>query len=280
MSWNVNSLRARLPRVLELLDERRPDVLCLQETKCAPDQLPREALAEAGWRVVDHSGGRWNGVAVVVPAAGPEPTDVVAGLAGEPVAADARWIEAVVGDLTVVSVYVPNGKDPGHPDYGVKLAFLEAMAARAGVLSRRGPLAIVGDVNVCPTDDDVWDPEAFAGHTHVTDAERAALQAVLDAGGLLDSHRALHGTGERAFTWWDYRAGSFHKDLGLRIDLAMLDHGTLARVHRMGVDRQYRKNGPGGAKPSDHAPLVVDLDAPGVPEADWPVGDEAAPGPA
>lgn len=270
-TWNVNSLRARLPRVLQFLHERRPDLLCLQETKCAPEQLPREALAEAGWRIVDHSAGRWNGVAIVVPADGPEPAGVVAGLAGEPVAADARWVEARIGDLTAVSVYVPNGKDLDHPDYGAKLAFLEAMAARAGELSRRGPLVIAGDVNVCPTDDDVWDPEAFAGHTHVTDAEREALQAVLDAGGLLDAHRSLHGTGQRAYTWWDYRAGSFHKDLGLRIDLAMLDHDTLARVFRMGVDRTFRKNGPDGSKPSDHAPLVVDLDGPGAPEEDWVV---------
>lgn len=257
VSWNVASLRARLPRVLELLAELRPDAVALQETKCSPEQLPRDALAEAGYRTVDHSAGPWNGVAILVreDVASDGGDQPLAGLPGEPDPTQARWIEADVAGLRVASVYVPNGKAIDHPDYARKIQFLEAMAARAGSLAASGPVVILGDMNVIPTDADVYDAEAFEGSTHVTEPERAALRGVLEAGDLVDAHVALHGPEAVGFTWWDYRGGSFHKNRGLRIDHALLDRATGERLRHVGIARDYRK----GQKPSDHAPLVVDL---------------------
>jgi exodeoxyribonuclease-3 len=269
ISWNVASLRARLPRVLELLAELEPDALCLQETKCSAAQLPREAIAEAGYRIDDHSGGPWNGVAVLTRIDAAEPGDgdpattasshTLAGLAGEPDPTQARWVETTVAGIRVVSVYVPNGKALDHPDYALKLEFFSRMADRVRVLADAGPVAVLGDMNVCPTDQDVWNPARFEGHTHTSKAERAALRAVLEAGPVVDAHDRYNGAldlaGEPVFTWWDYRAGSFHKNFGLRIDLALLDTATAERIESVWIARDYRK----GLKPSDHVPLVVDL---------------------
>ncbi|MGB2709979.1 MAG: exodeoxyribonuclease III, partial [Conexibacter sp.] len=175
-----------------------------------------------------------------------------AGLPGEPAQDEARWIEATVGGTRIVSVYVPNGREVGSEWYAAKLAFLAAAAERVRALAAAGPLVVAGDMNVAPTDLDVYDPAAFAGSTHVTAPERAALQALCDAG-LADPFRRLHPD-EPGFTWWDYRAGHFHKGLGLRIDLALLSPELAARVTRASIERPYRK----GLKPSDHAPLVVE----------------------
>lgn len=269
ISWNVASLRARLPRVLELLEELEPDAVALQETKCAPDQLPREAIASYGYRINDQSGGRWNGVAVLTRIEDADPDDgdpaleasrtTVDGLPGEVDPEQARWVETRVGDLTVVSTYVVNGKALDHPDYQAKLQFFRAMADRVRTLAAAGPLAVLGDMNVCPTDDDCWDPALFVGSTHTSEPERAALREVLAAGDLVDAHVAHNGArdaaGNPAFTWWDYRGGSFHKNQGLRIDHALLDRGTAERIDGVWIARDYRK----GEKPSDHVPLVVDL---------------------
>jgi exodeoxyribonuclease-3 len=251
VTWNVNSLKARLPRVLEFLDEHAPDVLCLQETKCEAAAFPHDELAAAGYRAADHSGGRWAGVAIVA-RGGLALTDPLAGLPGEPAADESRWIEATVGGVRVVSVYVPNGRELDSEWYAGKLEFLAAAARRAREL-RGAPLAVAGDMNVAPADADVYDPAAFAGSTHVTPAERTALQALRDAAGLRDAFRQLHPD-EQQFTWWDYRAGHFHQGLGLRIDLALVSRDLAERLTRCGIERPYRK----GAKPSDHAPLVVE----------------------
>ncbi|MGE4427904.1 MAG: exodeoxyribonuclease III [Solirubrobacteraceae bacterium] len=305
ISWNVASVRARLPRVLELLEDLRPDALALQETKCAPAQIPREALAEAGYAVVDHSGGPWNGVAILAPvgtvagtpAAGATPlpegtggaaasvdaatgTTAItdpggrasgepdpwggprAGLPGEVDPAQARWVEATVGGIRVASVYVVNGKALDHPDYEAKLSFLRAMGERVRELAATGPVMVLGDMNVCPTDEDCWDPARFVGSTHTSEPERASWRGILEAADLVDAH-VHHGSaradgvdGKNAFTWWDYRGGSFHRGFGLRIDHALVDRATASRVSSVWVARDYRK----GHKPSDHAPLVVDLD--------------------
>lgn len=253
VTWNVNSLRARLPRVLELLGEHAPDVVCLQETKCEASAFPHEQLAAAGYRAADHSGGRWAGVAILVrdalPLTAPE-----RGLPGEPAQDECRWVEATAGDVRVVSTYVPNGRVPDSEWYAQKLAFLAAAAERVARLRAGGvPLVVAGDMNVAPADLDVYDPAAFADSTHVTPAERAALQALADAGPLADAFRTLH-PGEQQFTWWDYRAGHFHKGLGLRIDHALVSGEIAARLTRAGIERPYRK----GPRPSDHAPLVVE----------------------
>jgi exodeoxyribonuclease-3 len=253
VTWNVNSLKMRLPRVLELVDEHRPDVLCLQETKSEAAVFPHNELAAAGYRAADHSGGRWAGVAVLAREAIPL-TDPVRGLPGEPVQDECRWVEATVGGVHVVSVYVPNGRIVDSEWYVQKLDFLAAAAERVRQLRTAGtPLVVAGDMNVAPADLDVYDPAAFAGSTHVTPSERAALQALADAGPLADAFRRLH-PGEQQFTWWDYRAGHFHKGLGLRIDHALVSEELAGRLTRAGIERPYRK----GSRPSDHAPLVVE----------------------
>ena len=265
ISWNVASIRARLPRVLELLEDLEPDVLALQETKCSREQFPLLELAAAGYDVVEHSQGAWNGVAILSRSgADAEPTEPLAGLPGEHDPTQARWVEATVGGIRVASVYVINGKALDHPDYARKLAFLDAMAERAATLAAGGPVAILGDMNVCPTDRDCYAPERFVGTTHTSAAERDALARILAAGDLVDGF--VHVNGEEfpaddpkgvgpRYTWWDYRGGDFHKNRGLRIDLALLDRATAARAERVWVSREHRK----GTKPSDHAPLVVDL---------------------
>lgn len=257
VTWNVNSLRARLPRVLDLLVEQAPDVLCLQETKVATDAFPHDELGVVGYRAVAHCEGRWNGVAIVAPQDA-EVEDVTAGLAGEPTVTEARWIEASVGGVRFASVYVPNGREPTHPMFEVKLDFLDAMRRRVRDLVAAGPLVVAGDVNVAPEDRDVWDPAVFVGSTHVTLAERQRLAAVVDAG-VVDAFRQVHGDRE-GFTFWDYRAGAFRRNLGMRIDLVLASHHL--DVQACEVARAYRRNSEAGDKPSDHAPLTAELVVP------------------
>jgi exodeoxyribonuclease III len=248
-SWNVNSLKIRMPRLLELLELHQPDLVFLQETKCEPDAFPQLELEAAGYRVAHHSAGRWGGVALMARA---ELGEVCAGLSGEPSRDEARWLEANVDGLRAVSVYVPNGRSPGSPFYEDKLRFLEAMAERVRELSGE-PLVVAGDFNVCPTDLDVYDPAAFVGETHVTPPERERFRALLDAG-TVDAFRELHPD-EPGFTWWDYRQGHFHRKMGLRIDAFLMSRPLAGGLVECGIDRNFRK----GPKPSDHAPLLAEL---------------------
>ena len=253
-TWNVNSLRARMPRVTEFLALHDPDVLLLQETKVAPDQFPAAELADAGYDAVHHSGGQWAGVAILA-RAGLGLAEAVSGLPGEASPDEARWIDADVPGLglRVASVYVVNGREVGSPWFDDKLRFLDALAALAAQLAEQR-VVIGGDFNVAPRDLDVYDPAAFAGATHVTPDERGALERVLKAGALVDAFHALHPD-EPGFTWWDYRAGNFHKGLGLRIDLLLVSEALADGLVACGIDRDFRK----GSKPSDHAPLLVEL---------------------
>jgi exodeoxyribonuclease-3 len=251
VTWNVNSLRARLPRVLELLDEHAPDVACLQETKVAPDAFPIDELDEAGYHAVHNSAGQWSGVGVLA-RHGLELSDPVLGLPDDPVPGEARWCEATVDGIRFASVYVPNGRSLDSPEYPRKLAFLDAMAGRAAQLGP-GRLIIAGDMNIAPADEDVYDPAAFVGGTHVSAPERAHLQALQQLG-LSDAYRTLHPD-EVQYTWWDYRAGHFHKGFGLRIDLLLVGAELVPRMTSCGIARDYRK----GRKPSDHAPLLLEL---------------------
>ncbi len=254
ISWNVNSLKARWPRVPEVLETHRPDVLCLQETKLAAAAFPHEALAEVGYRAVESSEGRWNGVALLVPVSA-ELVEPVRELPGNPVPEEARWIEASVGGVRVVSVYVPNGREVASEWYPRKLEFLAAMRERLAVLVAAGPTVVAGDFNVAPEDQDVWDLAAFPeGSTHVTVPEREAIEA-MTALGMVDAQRAVLARGE-AYTWWDYRGGAFHRGHGMRIDLALVAGLDVVAVE---VDRIARRNNEAGDKPSDHAPLIVDL---------------------
>ena len=253
-TWNVNSVTQRLPRLLPWLDERRPDVVCLQETKIADAALAEllgDELSNRGYELAAHGEPSWNGVAILS-RAGLE--DVERGLAGAPgfPHPEARAVAATCGGVRVHSVYVPNGREPDSDHYRYKLAWLAALRDVVAA----GPEAVVvcGDMNIAPTDDDVFDPAAYVGQTHVTPPERAAL-ASLQQVGLHDVVRE-HWPDQRVFTYWDYRAGMFHQDLGMRIDLILAGGPVAARVKAAWVDRQARK----GKGPSDHAPVIVDLD--------------------
>ena len=253
-TWNVNSVKQRVPRLLPWLDQRQPDVLCLQETKLADDaftELLGGELDRRGYAVALHGEARWNGVAIASRAG---LDDVVAGIPGAPgfPRPEARAVSATCGGIRVYSVYVPNGRAPDSEHYRYKLAWLAALREMVGA----GPDASVvcGDMNIAPTDADVFDPDAYIGQTHVTPPEREAL-ASLQALGLHDVVRERWPT-ERVFTYWDYRAGMFHQDFGMRIDLVLATAPVADRVRAAWVDRQARK----GTGPSDHAPVIVDLD--------------------
>jgi len=253
-TWNVNSVKQRVPRLLPWLDQRQPDVVCLQETKLgdrAFEELLGEECARRGYAVALHGEAQWNGVAILS-RTGLE--DVLAGVPGAPgfPGPEARAVSATCGGIRVYCVYAPNGRVPQSDHYRYKLAWLAALRE----MVRAGPkVAVVcGDMNIAPADIDVFDPSAYVGQTHVTPPERAAL-ADLEAVGLRDVIRDRWPT-ERVFSYWDYRAGMFHQDLGMRIDLILATATVAERVRAAWVDRQARK----GSKPSDHAPVIVDLD--------------------
>jgi exodeoxyribonuclease III len=256
-TWNVNSVRQRMPRLLPWLDQRKPDVVCLQETKLADDAftaLLTDELAGRGYQVAVHGEARWNGVAIASRAG---LDDVVLGLPGEPgfPLPEARAVAAICGGIRVYSVYVPNGRKPDSEHYRYKLAWLAALRDAVGAQLAAGEgMLVCGDMNIAPADADVFDPGAFIDQTHVTPPERAAL-AGLQAVGLRDVVRD-RWPDKRIFTYWDYRSGLFHKDLGMRIDLMLASDPVADRVRAAWVDREARK----GTGPSDHAPVMVDLD--------------------
>jgi exodeoxyribonuclease-3 len=253
-TWNVNSVKQRLPRLLPWLDERRPDVVCLQETKLADDaftELLAGELASRDYEVAIHGEAAWNGVAILSRVG---LDDVVAGLEGGPgfPHPEARAVSATCQGIRVHSVYVPNGRTPDSDHYAYKLAWLASL--RETVAAGPDDAVVCGDVNIAPTDDDVFDPDAYLGQTHVTQPERDAL-AELQALGLHDVVRD-RWPNERVFSYWDYRAGMFHQDLGMRIDLILAGEPVAGRVKAAWIDRHARK----GKGPSDHAPVIVDLD--------------------
>jgi exodeoxyribonuclease III len=276
-TWNVNSVKQRVPRLLPWLDQRQPDVVCLQETKLtdtAFTELLGEDLTSRGYALALHGEGQWNGVAILSRVG---LDDVVPGVAGAPgfPRPEARAVAATCGGVRVHSVYVPNGRVPDSDHYRYKLAWLTALRDQLAAAPRDA--IVCGDMNIAPTDADVFDPDAYIGQTHVTPPERAAL-AELEALGLRDVVRDRWPT-ERVFTYWDYRAGMFHRDLGMRIDLVLASPTVADRVRAAWVDRQARK----GSGPSDHAPVIVDLDqapdgdiGPVVPPPSAPVAKRGA----
>ncbi|WFB06814.1 exodeoxyribonuclease III [Streptomyces sp. LX-29] len=254
-TWNVNSITARLPRLLAWLQSTGTDVLCIQETKCAEAAFPYEQLREIGYEAAVNATGRWNGVAVISKVG---LDDVVTGLPGGPDyegATEPRAISATCGPVRVWSVYVPNGREIGHAHYTYKLGWFEALrAAVAEDAAGERPFAVMGDYNVAPTDEDVWDPSLFEGLTHVTPAERAALAALREAGLSDVVPRPLKY--DRPYTYWDYRELGFPKNKGMRIDLVYGNAPFSKAVSDAYVDREERK----GKGASDHAPVVVDLE--------------------
>lgn len=253
-TWNVNSIKQRVPRLLPWLDQRQPDVVCLQETKLADEaftDLLGEQLVSRGYELALHGEVQWNGVAILSKVGLDNVVPGVAGAPGFPLP-EARAVSATCGGIRVTSVYVPNGRVPDSDHYRYKLEWLAALAEQV----RSGPseTVVCGDMNIAPTDEDVFDPDAYIGQTHVTAPEREAL-AKLQAVGLRDVVRDRWPE-KRVFTYWDYRAGMFHQDLGMRIDLVLATAAVSDRVRAAWVDRQARK----GSGPSDHAPVMVDLD--------------------
>ncbi len=253
-TWNVNSVKQRVPRLLPWLEERRPDVVCLQETKLADDKFAGLLSAELegrGYAVAVHGQASWNGVAILS-RVGLE--DVVAGIPGGPgfPEPEARALSATCGGVRVVCVYVPNGREPGSDHYRYKLDWLAAL--RDVLTSAPESTVVCGDVNIAPADEDVFDPDAYVGQTHVTPPERAALAALQELG-FRDVVRD-RWPDRRIFSYWDYRAGMFHRDLGMRIDLVLATPAVAERVQAAWIDRHARK----GSGPSDHAPVIVDLD--------------------
>lgn len=254
VTWNVNSVKQRVPRLLPWLDEREPDVLCLQETKLTDDAftaLLGDALAQRGYEIAVRGEASWNGVAILSRVGLEDVTTEFDGWPGFP-NPEARAVAATCGGVRVWSVYVPNGREPGSEHYEYKLKWLSSL--RDEVAAGPDAAMVCGDVNIAPTDADVFDPAAYEGHTHVTAPERQAL-AELEAAGLKDVVRD-HWPDERVFSYWDYRAGMFHKDLGMRIDLILAGDPVAERVKAAWIDRKARK----GKGPSDHAPVIVDLD--------------------
>lgn len=253
-TWNVNSLKARLPRVEEWIEYASPDVLCLQETKCADEAFPSMTFQALGYDSVHHGQGQWNGVAILSRVG---ITDVTTGFGAlaDPYPGEARLLTASCGGIRVVNVYVPNGREVGSEHYIRKLEWLERLHDwLAATAAPSDPLAVLGDFNVAPDDRDVWSPEAFVGSTHVTDAERGALRRLCDWG-LVDAFRVRYAD-DRCFTYWDYRAGDFHQHRGMRIDLVLVTRPLAERIGFVLIDRNARK----GKQPSDHAPMLVDLD--------------------
>ena len=257
-TWNVNSVGARIDRVVEWLQSAQPDVVALQELKCTDEAFPHLPIQAAGYEAVTHGTGRWNGVAILSRVGA---TDVVAGLVGQPDfdgAAEPRAIGATCNGVRIWSVYCPNGREPGHDHYNYKLGWFKAMNTTVESEMAANPdlpFTVIGDYNIAPTDADVWDIEKFVDSTHVTAAERAALTD-LEALGLIETMpRSLKG---EPYTFWDYRNGSFHRGWGMRIDLVYGNQAFTSLVQDSYVDRDARK----GKGASDHAPVVVDLSFP------------------
>lgn len=254
-TWNVNGLRARLDFLRIWLRDRRPDVVGLQELKL--DQFPQEELAAEGYDAIVFGQPAWNGVAILVRREAGVGIETARGLVGQE-AMGARLVGATIGDLSFTTVYVPNGKDVTHEDFPRKLAWLDALNAQVASTTTPDRAAVLcGDFNLCPAPIDSWNEAELKGSLFHTDEERSRFQKLL-AAGFHDVFRERHP--ERgSFSWWDYRAGAFHMNRGLRIDLTLATEPVMRRVRSIEIDRDFRKKKE-GLLPSDHAPVFMDLD--------------------
>jgi exodeoxyribonuclease-3 len=270
-TWNVNSLKARLPKVSWWLERAAPDVLLLQETKLGDGDVgePRDELAKQGYELTHHGQGGWNGVAIAsrhpltdvitnfgLPLAPPAAPDVPDDVPDDQPLREARMISALCNGVRVVCLYAPNGRTVGSIYYDAKLAwYAQLQRWLQGTRAPGEPLIVGGDLNIAPTDRDVWDPARCHGGTHVSPPERQAFEELL-RWGLVDGYRKLHAEPER-YSWWDYRAGNFHKNFGMRIDHLLVTRPVAERLVWVEIDREARKGKP---IPSDHAPVIIDLD--------------------
>ena len=279
-TWNVNSLKARMEAVELWLQRAQPDVLLMQETKLSDDDAPEMPFRMAGYELLHHGEGRWNGVAIAskvgieepITNFGDGPVRASRSTKDAPTADDfdpqteARMVSAVCGGIRVASLYAPNGRELDSPWYEGKLRWFDRLAGWVDEIARPTDAVLLGgDLNITPSDEDVWDAAAAHGATHVSEPERAKLAALRDWG-LVDTYR-LHQPDKDRFSWYDYRAGAFHKNMGMRIDLLYGTRSVADRVVWAEIDREARKGPP---TPSDHAPVLIDLDEPGTPiEAGW-----------
>ena len=279
-TWNVTSLKARMEAVELWLQRAQPDILLMQETKLADDDAPEMPFRMAGYELLHHGEGRWNGVAIAskvgieepVTNFGDGPVRASRSARDAPTADDfdpgteARMVSAICGGVRVASLYAPNGRELDSPWYEGKLRWFDRLAAWVDETASPVDLFLLGgDLNITPTDDDVWDAAAAHGATHVSEPERAKLAALRDWG-LVDTYR-LHQPETDRFSWYDYRAGAFHKNMGMRIDLLYGTRPVADRVVWAEIDREARKGPP---TPSDHVPVLIDLDEPGAPiDAGW-----------
>jgi exodeoxyribonuclease-3 len=275
-TWNVNSLKARMEAVDRWVERAQPDVMLLQETKLADTDVPEMPFRMLGYDVLHHGEGRWNGVAILsrvgiadpITNFGDGPVRDSSPGAAVAVAEDdfdpldeARMVSAVCGGIRVVALYAPNGRVVGSPFYEGKLRWFDRVSRwLAETRSPDEALVVGGDLNVTPADEDVWDPVKAHGGTHVSEPERAALARIREWG-MVDAYRLVQSAPGR-FSWWDYRAGMFHRNEGMRIDLVYVTRPVVERVIWAEIDREARKGPP---TPSDHAPVAVDLDEPGRP---------------
>jgi exodeoxyribonuclease-3 len=247
-SWNVNSVRTRLPRLLAWLERTRPSVVCLQEIKVVDEDFPRAAIEALGYQCMVRGQRTYNGVAILslLPAA-----EVLRTLPGDTESAESRILAATIGGIRIINIYAPNGQAVGSEKYDYKLDWYRRMRAFLDIRDPHGDLLLCGDFNVAPEDRDVWDPEQWRGQILCSDLEREALHNVVEWG-LTDSLRMLHPE-DRLYTWWDYRGGAFHRGWGLRIDHIFVSASLARRCVAVEIDRVERK----GEKPSDHAPIVA-----------------------
>jgi exodeoxyribonuclease-3 len=248
-TWNVNSVRTRLPRLLPWLERRRPDVVCLQETKVIDDDFPRAEIEAAGYRCLVNGQKTYNGVAILTRG---DAAETARALPGDTPESDRRLLAASVAGIHVASVYCPNGQEVGSEKYAYKLDWYRRLRALLeATWTPAQPLVVCGDFNVAPEDRDVWDPEKWRGQVLFSDPEKEALRLLTDWG-LEDALRRLRPDAG-IYTWWDYRFGAFHRGWGLRIDHVLATPPLAARCVSVEVDRDERK----GEKPSDHAPVVA-----------------------
>jgi exodeoxyribonuclease-3 len=248
-TWNVNSVRARLPRLIPWINENRPDVLCLQETKVVDDLFPREHLEDCGYNIVVFGQKAYNGVAIL---ARHDIEDVVRGFDGDGNDAEKRAIGCIVRDYMILDLYVPNGSEVGSDKFRAKLGWLDRL--RRFLDERYDPaekIVVTGDFNITFDDRDVWDPDGQREALHCSTAERAALAEVMEFG-LHDGMRKHHEDAG-IYTWWDLRAGAFHKNQGMRIDHFLMSESAVEASEDVVVDRDARK----GKGPSDHAPVIA-----------------------
>lgn len=251
-SFNINGIRARLPRLLEWLEETRPTVACLQEIKCQDDSFPAADLEAIGYRAVWHGQKGFNGVAIL--ADGQMPAEIQRGLGGDPEDEHSRYLEADVAGVRIACIYLPNGNPQPGPKFDYKLRWMERLSARmAEIWAEEVPAVVLGDFNVIPEDKDVWSPPAMATDALMQPQSRDAYARLL-ADGWIDAIDVLNPRGG-VWTFWDYQAGAWQRDHGFRIDHALLSPECADRLIAAGVDKDHR----GREKASDHAPMWVNL---------------------